>query len=65
MRGLSNDASVIDVIPAEKVKRVTDVHGVDEEMRFKNVANPDYKFVMINASNEGFMTQMGTKYVHS
>ena len=36
------------------------VYGSEKDIWYKGEANPDYKLVVINSSNKGFTSQMGT-----
>eukprot|EP01084_Bolivina_argentea_P161751 281546_1 len=40
---------------------MTDIYGEDKAMWFKDESNPDYNLVVINSSNKGFVSQMGSK----
>ena len=42
-------------------RNVKNAYGTDKQIWYKGEANPDYKLVIINASNKGFASQMGTK----
>ena len=40
-------------------RQTADVYGDNEDVWFKDEANPDHKLVIINSPNEGFVSQMG------
>ena len=40
---------------------VVGTYGTNKEVWYKGEANPDYKLVIINSSNPGFVSQMGAK----
>ena len=44
-----------------QLRKVTDAYGTDKEIWIKGDPNPDYKLVIINSSNTGFISQMGSK----
>ena len=50
-----------DVQENEGFKESLDVYGQDQQIWFNNEPNPDYKLVIINSSNTGFVSQMGSK----
>ena len=45
----------------EGFKDTTEIYGQDQKIWYKNEPNPDYKLVIINSSNTGFVSQMGSK----
>ena len=45
----------------EIIRKGTTVYGSDSELWFQGEPNPDYKLVIINSSNRGFVSQMGAK----
>ena len=41
----------------EGTQETTKIYGQDQQMWFKGEANPDYKLVIVNSSNTGFVSQ--------
>ena len=46
---------------SEGLREVNNVYGQDQQIWYKNEPNPDYKLVIINSSNTGFVSQIGSK----
>ena len=58
---MSKGTSVGNVGHHVKSHSVMEAYGANKEIWYKNEPNPDYKLVVINSSNKGFMSQMGNK----
>ena len=44
-----------------ELRKVTNIYGTDSDIWVEGDPNPDYKLPIINSSNKGFVSQMGSK----